>query len=83
MINLKIRQRTIHTVNGDSPLLYFDGATMLSYLNPSKASEAVFCRPNPKPESCEGGHGFDPERPNLLVSDALEIKRSTIGERAK
>ena len=82
LINLKICRRFLPTVNGDSPLLYFDGATtMLSYLNPSKASEAVFCRRNPKPESCEKGHGFDPERENLPLS-MLEIKPSSLGEKA-
>jgi hypothetical protein len=81
LINLKIHQRTIHTVNGGSPLLYFDGATMLSYLHPSKASEAVFCHRNPKPASCEAGQGFDPERENLPLS-SLEVKPSSLGEKA-
>lgn len=81
LINLKIRQRLLPTVKGESSLLHFDGATMLSYLHPSKASETVFCRRSSKPRPCEAGHGFDPDRENLPLS-VLEVKQSGLGEKA-
>jgi hypothetical protein len=79
MINLKIHNRILPTVDGGSPLYYFDGATMLSYLHPSKASEVVFCRRKPELKVCAAGHGFDPERKNLPLS-VLEVKTSSLGE---
>ena len=51
--NLKIHQRIIRTKNGNSSLRYFDGATMLSYKFPSKASETVFCLRDSKSEMCQ------------------------------
>jgi hypothetical protein len=74
LLNLKISKRILPTLRDESPLQYFDGATMQHYRSPSKPSEVVYCRRNPAPESCKDGHGFgDPERMNIPVS-ALDLK---------
>jgi hypothetical protein len=74
LLNLKISKRILPTLSDESPLQYFDGATMQRYRLPSKPSEVVYCRRNPAPESCKYGHGFrDPERMNTPVS-ALDFK---------
>jgi hypothetical protein len=81
-INLKILTRSIPSVHNGSPFSYFDGATMQSYMYPSKGSEVVFCRGNFRAEVCDQNHGFDPERLNIPLSEALEVKPSTLGENA-
>jgi hypothetical protein len=63
-VTLKMQKRAIGTLDGESPFEYFDGADMQTRL-PSKGSEAVFCRQDPTTAGCEGGHGFDPFRPNI------------------
>ena len=64
MVNLKMKNRAVDTVNGESPFAYFDGADMQRRLT-SAASEVVFCRQHPTPPACETGHGFDPMKPNI------------------
>jgi hypothetical protein len=81
-LNVDIRRQATPTVDGSSPFLYFDSATMQSYLYPSRGSEAAFCRRDPSPEQCEGGHGFDLKRPNLPTASSLEVKPSSAGEHA-
>lgn len=81
LVSKKIRERTLPTIDGSSPFLYFDGPTMLTYQYPSKQSEVVFCRGNPHVKECKEGHGFNPERQNLPLS-SLEVKQSSLGERA-
>jgi hypothetical protein len=49
---------------------------------PSKQTETVFCRRNQKLRDCVSGHGFDPERLNLPLEDTLEVKQSSLGEKA-
>jgi hypothetical protein len=73
LLNLKISKRIVPTLGDESPLQYFDGATMQRYRFPSKPSEVVYCRRNPEPESCKDGHRFEPERMNISVS-ALDLK---------
>ena len=43
-VNLAIKKRMRSTTKGQSPLVFFDGATMQSYQYPSRADEVVFCR---------------------------------------
>jgi hypothetical protein len=76
LLNLKISKRISPTLNDESPLQYFDGATMQRYRFPSKPSEVVYCRRNPVPESCKDGHGFDPERMNIPVLGNFEEDES-------
>lgn len=64
------------TVDGESPFLYFDGATMTSFRYPTKNVETVYCRRDPLPESCKGGHGYDVERQNIPAT-SLEVKPSS------
>ena len=77
---MKIRKRLLPTKVGDSPVLSFDGATMLSYMHPSKASEVVFCLRVPK--ACEPDYRFDPAIVNLPLNETLEVKQSSLGEKA-
>lgn len=81
IIDLKMHQRGMRTKSGDSPFLYFDGATMKSYRYPSKGSEVAFCRSMPYVTDCAHGHGFDPYRSEIPL-EALEVKASSLGEKA-
>jgi hypothetical protein len=74
-----MQRRSVPTLSGEPPFVYFDGATMVSYQYPTKNSEVVFCRRQPMPDGCEVGHGFDLDRVNIPI-DALEVKKSTLGE---
>jgi hypothetical protein len=60
-VDLKIRRRIMPNINGDSPLLFFDGATMTRYRYPSKQMEQNFCRNPSLPDSCKPeSRGFNP-----------------------
>lgn len=61
LVNLKIRERAMVTVDGGSPFKFFDGATMQSFYYPAKFIETVWCRSSPDSEYCNEGHGFDPD----------------------
>ena len=80
-IELRIRKRIIPTEDGKSSLFHFDGATMMSYLYPSRPSELVFCRRDPVPAGCNGGRGFELDRLTIPLS-SLEVKASNLGEQA-
>lgn len=49
-MNLQMQKR----ITSDATFSYFDGATMQSYLYPSKFSESVYCRQIPIPVTCQG-----------------------------
>jgi hypothetical protein len=77
--DIYLRECTIpNAAHGGLDLLYFDSATFQTMKYPSKASEVAYCRRDSPPEACKG-HGFDPERPNLPVHSAYEVKQ--LGER--
>jgi hypothetical protein len=59
MVNLNIRRRTIPTLDGRFPLLYFDGSTMNKFKYPSKPMEAIFCRNPNMTQSCSTSHVFE------------------------
>jgi hypothetical protein len=61
LVDLKIRERLVQTRSGESPLHYFDGATMKSYRFPDKPTVDSFCRKDSVPESCSNSNGFDAE----------------------
>ena len=82
LVNLKIRARSIPTVDGKSPFKFFDGATMQSYYYPNKQIEKVYCLDGPDSKHCRTGHGFDIEREHLPLSSTLEVKESGAGENA-
>jgi hypothetical protein len=75
-ITKEIRKRSMPTVDGESPFLYFDGATMMPFRYPTKNVETVYCRRDPLPESCKAGHGYDVERQNIPAT-LLEVKPSS------
>ena len=79
LVNLKIRQRAMVTVDGGSPFKFFDGATMQSFYYPPKPIEAVYCRGNPDSKQCSEGQGFDLNRENLPIS-VIEVKESSNGD---
>lgn len=82
LVDLKIRTRSIPTINGGSPFHFFDGPTMQTFYFPPKQIEMIYCRDNPNARYCKEGHGFDPERPNLPMSSTLEVRQSSIGKEA-
>jgi hypothetical protein len=89
MVNLNIRQRTIPTIDGSPPLVYFDGATMNKYKYPSKPMEVIFCRNPNMTHSCsicnELELGSDKiSSAELLVdeSDSVDINCSKAGSSA-
>lgn len=81
-IDLAIKKHSVRTKSGESPLRYFDGATMASYQVPSRTVENVFCRRQPTPLSCVNDeYIYNPELSNVVVS-SLEVKTSEQGENA-
>lgn len=75
--NLLISLRLLRTKNGELPLRWFDGASMMSYLFPSRDVEDTWCRHYQK--KCESRHGFNPELLNFPAS-SFEVKPSTIAK---
>mmetsp|Transcript_7718 Transcript_7718/g.8831 ORF Transcript_7718/g.8831 Transcript_7718/m.8831 type:complete len:135 (-) Transcript_7718:105-509(-) len=66
-INIAIHDRLIRTHSGLSPLKNFDGAMMESYQAPPKAFEIVYCKANPKPDSCKND--------NVVVAQPVRKRR--------
>lgn len=82
LVDLKIRSRSLPMLDGTSSLLYFDGPMMQYFYFPGKQSEVLFCKRNPTSKECVRGHGFDPDRNNLPLTESLEVRQSTLGEKA-
>lgn len=76
-LQLEIYSRLLRTKNGEDPLHFFDGASLMHYQFPSRVEEETWCREHPA--ECEGGHGFDPEHTNIPVS-SFEVKPSGIAK---
>lgn len=72
-MELEIYRRTVKTKNGKSPIVFFDGASMMHYQFPSRIVETTWCLGHE--EECADGHGFDPEVSNIPVS-SLEVRAS-------
>ena len=79
-INLAIQKRLLPTNSGGSPVKYFDGATMVSYQEPSKRFENVYCRQEPVPDDCEDLR-FDFSVPSLTTEN-FQIRESGAGDKA-
>jgi len=82
IVDLKIRTRSIPTVDGGSPFNFFDGPTMQTFYFPPKQIEVVYCRGHQNARYCKKGHRFDPERKNLPISSTLEVRLISIGKKA-
>jgi len=78
-IAAEMHRRILPTKSGDPALKYFDGATMKSYQNPTKAWETVYCRrpTDPMPEGCDLYRGLDPRARNF-DSRAFEVRESSV-----
>lgn len=77
-IDLIIADKLLESNDGnDSLLRYYDGATHLTYLYPSRLNENKFCLTLPKPVYCEYGHGYNPDLDNIKTS-SVEVKISNI-----
>lgn len=76
-LEVAIHERIKRTVSGTPALKYFDGAVKRGYHYPHKSAETVYCRTEPKPESCKAG--VDAARVNIPLSD-FEVKMSSIGD---
>jgi hypothetical protein len=74
-VDMEVHKRAMRTTDNTSPFRFFDGSTMMQYQYPARTIEEVFCRADPLPESCEKGHGWDPENQIAPIS-ALEVKDS-------
>jgi hypothetical protein len=68
-----------------SQLSYLDGATMMTYTFPSRLDEELYCRRQwnrNTSSACDPlGHGIDPA-PSDYMSEAMEVRTSTYGERS-
>jgi len=82
VVDLKIRKRSIPTIDGGSPFKFFDGPTMQTFYFPPKQIEVVYCRGHQNARYCKEGYRFDPERKNLPMSSTLEVRQSSIGKEA-
>ena len=71
----EMHNRLLTAKDGESPLRFFDGASMMQYQFPSRVVETIWCRGHP--EECESGHGYDPELSFVPVT-AFEVKPSAI-----
>ena len=80
-VNVEVVRRTIKTKSGSPIFQYFDGATMQLFQLPSKRFETIFCKAEPRPESCDDLRGYDPLIPNADISH-FEVKVSGAGENA-
>jgi len=80
LVDLKIRTRSIPTIDGGSPFEFFDGPTMQTFYFPPKPIEVVYCRGHQNARYCKEEHRFDPERENLPLSSTLEVRQSSIGK---
>ncbi|KAG7354551.1 SET methyltransferase domain containing protein [Nitzschia inconspicua] len=76
--NLALRNRL--TMNGIDDLLVFDGASMLTIQNPPSHSAWFFCEGYGSDSDCDF-HGYDPEFPNIPMTD-LYVGKSNAGEHA-
>jgi hypothetical protein len=77
LVELKIRERVVQTRSGESPLRYFDGATMKSYRFPKKPTEDEFCRKVPVAESCSDSNGFDAETKDGQFPTSIFVDTTT------
>ncbi len=80
-VNVEVLRRTVKTKSGAPIFHYFDGATMQLFQLPAKRYETIFCKNNPRPEACDEVCGFDPEIPNVSISN-FEVKVSGAGKDA-
>lgn len=76
--NIELWRRVV-TVDGRSPLKYYDGATYMTHMFPNRIAENQWC--NSKSTGTCGGHGLDPEKPNFPAS-AFEVRQSGVSEHA-
>jgi len=102
-LDLEIQKRAVRRVDEDEIadgeikglFDYFDGPTMLTYRNPSKHAQVVYCMRDPKPYGCTtdiNDHyaqklvtyeptGFDPEIPNLSAENFSVTNSSSLVSR--
>ena len=76
-VDLQIHQRTLRTTKSALPFHFFDGASMMKYQAPSRKLENSWCKIYP--QSCLGGHGYNPERAHIPVS-SFEVKPSSVAK---
>ncbi|KAL7517141.1 hypothetical protein ACHAWX_002089 [Stephanocyclus meneghinianus] len=80
-IQVQLHKRLLNTRSTQSPLVYFDSATMLNYQVPSKASEKHYCR-DYQDEDCDYRFGSLPaDTVNIPVSH-FEIRKSSVSDTA-
>jgi len=77
--DLEIHSRILRTYSDKPNLKYFDGATVQSYQYPHRVFQGVFCRAEPKPDSCYYLDSEE-EKENLVSMSDLEVKMSSASE---
>ena len=80
-VNVEVLRRTVKTKSGAPIFHYFDGATMQLFQLPAKRFETIFCKNNPRPQACDEVCRFDPDIPNVNISN-FEVKVSKAGKNA-
>jgi hypothetical protein len=73
-VNLAVSKRIRRTINGEHSLRYFDGATMVSYQQPNRATENVWCMT--EGAKCKGKHGFDADIPDVSLASGFRLDDS-------
>lgn len=74
--SMQISKRTIQKATGESPFVYFDGASMMPYQFTSRIVENLWCSLR-NDDYCRKGHGYNPELTNFPIS-AFSVKESTV-----
>ena len=65
-VDLAASQRILPTIQGESALRFFDGATLAGYQQLDRTAEIVWCLSNKV--KCGDCHGLDPEKPHIPAS---------------
>jgi hypothetical protein len=83
--HIDLTLRKLLRAEAASLLSYLDGATMMTYKFPSRLDEELYCRRHwnrNTSSACDAlGHGIDPA-PSDYMSEAMEVRTSTYGERS-
>ena len=78
-LEVDFHERILRTKSGVPALQYFDSGVMSNYRYPHKAFESIFCKSDPRPESCYMEDLATEKVHDVPLSD-LEVKMSGVGD---
>lgn len=81
-VDMELHRRSMPTKSGDTPFLYFDGATMASFQLPSRVTSDFKCKMNVHPGYCRENNGFDPHAEHFHTSSMVDINGSVVSSGA-